>query len=164
MSSQTNRKTTFLGSTMKAYKVIAQEQPWSAWAYVKTNTNPNYWLNSTGRLSRHYDKIFGQCWHFLEQAGEAALPPLAAFQTRTIPFLNSNFYKQSKALGFMCRRINTHTHKITPEVGYYFLKPQGRPKPDTCFLLKTCHLCGALPNPKHSAASRMALGYTVQCA
>ena len=70
---------------MKAYNMTAREQPWSAQAHVKTNTIPNHWLNVTGRLSRHYDNTFGKCWHLLERAGEAVVPPLAAFQSRAIP-------------------------------------------------------------------------------
>lgn len=129
VSSQTNRKTTF---PWLHYESIQNDSSGAAlvcfWTYVKTNTNPNCWLNSSGRLSRHYDKIFGKCWRFLEQVGEAALLPLATFQPRTGPSLFSTSTWARLSVSCIEEQTHTHTHKITPKVEYYFLKPQVRPR------------------------------------
>lgn len=122
------RKTTF---PRLHYESIQNDSSGAAlvcfWTYVKTNTNPNCWLNSPGRLSRHYDKIFGKCWRFLEQVGEAALLPLATFQPRTGPSLFST--STWARLSVLCVEEQTHTRtKNHTKSGILFSKATRKTK------------------------------------
>lgn len=111
VSSQTNMKTL----PQLHYKSISNNSSGacSAWTYLKTNTNLSVDWTSVAGFQGIMLRFFGKCWCFLEEVGEAALLPLAAFQPRTIPFLCFDFCQWNKALNLRVKEqshADTYTH------------------------------------------------------